>query len=163
MHITTHIHHPCRLKRQQLSQKPLITPFPRRINHNHALIPIPILLLRFRENIGCVPGRESGVGYGVEGGVEGCGGDGGGGDVDAEGGGEEGRESYGEEAGAGVGVYEVFDRFLGFAGGGSGGFWGERREDVGANIGSESFEDGVVVLEEGAGRVEEGVGANMLG
>ena len=168
MHITTHIHHPLGPKPQQLSQKAVIAALSRRINHHHALITLIVVpRFRFGENVGGVAGREGGVGDGVLGGVEGGGGDGGGGDVDAEGGGEEWGEGYGEEARAGVGVYEVFDWFWGFAGGvvggEGGGGGGLRGEDVGADVGGEGFEDGVVVLEEGAGGVEEGVGADVLG
>lgn len=171
VHITTHIHDPPRPKRQQLPQKPVIAALARRIDDDDRLVGRVRDLGEEGRGVG---GEEGRVRDAVGAGVVARGGDGSFGDVDAGGGGEEGGEGDGEEAGAGVGVDEVFDWF-GVGGGGGGGVGGGvcgcvcgcgvggGREDVRADVGGEGGEDGVVVLEEGAGRVGELVGVDVFG
>ena len=101
------------------------------------------------EEDGGVGGGEAGVGEVVGAGVFAGGGDGVAGDVDAEAGLEERGEGDGEEARAGVGVEEVFD--------GLGVFGVALGEGELADVVGEAGEDGVVVLEEGAGFVGEEV------
>lgn len=155
VHIAAHIHHPPRAELQHLPQKLRVTAFARRINdHNRLIGVIAPDHLGAEDGSGCrgQEGRFFG-GDVVEAGVFRGGLDGGWSDVDAGGGDEEGGKGYGEEAGAAVGVDEVLDG-RGVRGG---------REDVRADVGEEGGKDAVVVLEEGAGRVAEDVGADVLG
>lgn len=146
MHITTNVDDAPRPKRQQLPQEVLAAPFARGIDDEQRLLG---RIRHVLEEGGGVVGGEAGVGEVIGAGVVAGGGDGVGVDVDAEAGFEEWREGDGEEAGAGVGVEEVFD-----------GVWVlvvVGREGLLADVVGEAGEDGIVVLEESAGFVGEGV------
>lgn len=101
MHITTNINNPPRREGQELPQKVLTTPLPRRVDDQTRLVRRVGHVLEERGGVG---GGEAGVREVVGLGVLAGGFDRVRADVDAEAGFEEWGEGYCEEAGAGVGV-----------------------------------------------------------
>ena len=151
VHVAAHVHDTPGPEIAELGQEIGVAALARRVKHDHSLIRVILDVAKQLTRIG---GDEAAavIAEAVELGVAAGVGDGVGGDVDASRVLEDARQGDGEEPRAGIGVDEELDGVR--AGGG---------QDVLADVGGELGEDGVVILEEGAGRVGEGVGVDVLG
>lgn len=127
VNITGDVHNASGAKISELSKEVGITALARRVKNDHGLVGV---VCDGAEELAGISSDEAAavLAEAVEGGVAAGGSNGVGGNVDADGMLENGREGDGEETGAGVGVDEVLDGLLGlggnggiFSAGGSGG------------------------------------------